>query len=330
LASAPLLLAVLVLGGACVPDEGPPAEAAEALARARARFAADQPFEAIPEVERAVELAPDWAEAHLALGKLLLTYSDVRFSTATIDRGRLDQAIEHLERACELDPRSADAALWAGRALFKADRFEDAERRLEAALALAPGHAQTLRELGFVQVAAGASTRAVETLSRAREDLPQDGELLLQLGNALEAEERLEEARDAYLAAAAANPAHPGPRSALAVLYGRLGDAEAAERMRQEFERCRAFGKRLTAASQQFEKNSRDPAACMGLAELYREAGMHPEAINWAARALRLDPAHEPARELLRQLEVPASGAETPGALVLDDPQPIAPVGGER
>jgi tetratricopeptide (TPR) repeat protein len=311
----------LAVGGACReeggtpsparPTETPPA-AKQALARARALFGEEKPFEAITEVEQAVALAPEWAEAHLSLGKLLLTYSNVRFSTATIDRARLEQAIEHLERACALDPTSAEAAYWAGLALAKGERIAEATRRFEETLALQADHGLALKELGVLFAGEGDSKRALEHLARARALLPKEDGLLLVLGLQLEAEERLEEARDVYLEACALNPAHPGPRSALAVLYGRLGDPAAAERMQKEFERCRAFGKRLTAASQHYDKNNRDPAACLGLAELYREVGMPDEAALWAGRALRIDPEHAPAKELLRALgrnvgEAPAS-----------------------
>jgi tetratricopeptide (TPR) repeat protein len=283
------------------------------MLRARELFAAEKPFDAIAEAETAAKLAPDWAETHLALGKLLLTYSDVRFSTATIDRGRLEQAINHLERACALDGQSADAAYWSGLALSKADRFEEAARRLESAVSKKPDHAQALKQLGQVRAAQGDAKGAIEALNRARVLLPKDAEIPLQLGLQLESEDRLEEARDAYLAACDMNRAHPGPRSALVVLYGRLGDKEAAENMKKEFERCRAFGKRITAASQYFDEHSRDPAACMGLAELYREAAMPDEAVNWAERALRLDPKHEPAIELLRKFGRPVKEPAEPG-----------------
>src|SRR5262249_34707139 len=147
----------------------------------------------------------------------------------------------------------------------------------------------------------------------ARARLPRDAEIPLQLGLQLEAEGRLEEARDAYLASYELNRGNPGPRSALAVLYGRLGDPAAAERMRLEFERCRAFGKRFTAASQAFEAHSRDPAACLALADLYVEMGIPEEAQRWAERALRLDPRHAPALALLNALRTPGGAPPAPG-----------------
>jgi tetratricopeptide (TPR) repeat protein len=177
---------------------------------------------------------------------------------------------------------------------------------------LNPEHGPALKELGFLYASEGDPARAIELLTRARARLPKDDELCLRLGLELEAEGRLEEARDALLAACKLNPAHPGPRSALAPLYARLGDAAMAERMREEYERCRAFGKRLTAASQNYDENSQDPAASMALAELYREVGMPSEAAQWARRALLLDAKHAPALKMLEELGQTGPGSSAP------------------
>jgi tetratricopeptide (TPR) repeat protein len=305
-----LLLAAGASCGNGEPPPGPNPDAVAAMARARKLFAGPRPFDALPELERAVELAPGWAEAHLSLGKFLLTYSKVHFASAVVDRARLEQAIMHLERACALDGNNAEAVYWAGRALAKADRGEEAERRLSRALALNPEHGLAMKELGALYASEGDSARAIELLTRARARLPKDDELLLELGLQLESEGRLEEARDALLAACKLNPAHPGPRAALAPLYGRLGDPALAERMHEEYERLRAFGKRLTDASQNYDKNGQDPAASMNLAELYLEIGMPYEASQWAKRALLLDAKYAPALEMLQRLGQPAGSSE--------------------
>jgi len=312
----PTLALLTLLGAAC--DEaataahgGPPLQAHEAFARARQAFAEDRPFDAIEEMRQALATAPDWAAAHLALGKLLLTYSDVRFSTATIDRGRLAEAIEHLERACALAPQDADAAYWAGVGLHKDARNEEAARFIETALRLRPGFAPAVKELGILYADEGDTPRAIARLEEARALLPKDDEVLFRLGMQLEGEERLEEARDAYVRAAELNRGHPGPRSRLIWIYRRLGDEKASEAMQKDFDRCRAFGKEVTAAAQNFDEHSREPEACMRLAELYHGVGMPDEARLWAERALRLDAEYAPARELLHALGEP-DGAQAP------------------
>jgi tetratricopeptide (TPR) repeat protein len=330
----PQLLSGLLLaaGASCAHEEPPPGpnpDAVAALARARVLFGGPRPFDALPEIERAVELAPAWAEAHLSLGKFLLTYSKIHFASAVLDRARLEQAIAHLERACALEENNVEASYWAGRALAKADRTEEAERRLERALTLNPEHGPSLKELGFLYASLGDPARAIELLTRARARLPKDDELYLRLGLQLEAEGRLEEARDALLAACKLNPAHPGPRSALAPIYARLGDPAMAERMREEYERCRAFGLRLTAASQSYDKNASDPAASVALAELYLEVGMPDEAAQWANRALLLDAKHAPALEMLRKLGRPKPEARDPEGETIEPLREIAPEEGE-
>jgi len=284
------------------------------MARARELYAQDLPFEAVAEMRAAVEADPDWVEARLGLGKLLVTYSDVRFSTATIDRGRLDQAIEQFQRACALAPQNAEAAYWAGLALRKADRIPEAQERLEEAVRLRPDYGPAVKELALLYAGEGRTLDAIAAFQKARGLLPKDDEILFQLGLQLENEDRLEEARDAFLASAELNRAHPGPRSGLIRIYLRLGDEQASQHMQAEFDRCRAFGKELTQASLYYDEHNREPGACMGLAELYRKVGMPAQAVLWAERALRLDPEHAPARELLLQLgQVEATPEGTTG-----------------
>lgn len=292
-------------GGSC--NEGkapaPPAEATAAFARARERFLAEDPVQAAEELRHAVALAPDWAEARLALGKLLLTLCAVRFSTATFDRACLDQAVAELERACALDPKSAEAAYWTGRALGKVPRIPEALARLETALALDPRHGLALKELGLLCAQEGDVVRSKEYLMRARELLPMDDEVLLQLGMLLESEEDLEEARAAFLRAVELNPAHPGPLTRLVWIYRRLGDVAASERTSAELDRCKEFGRRLTQAQQRFEANRRDPLACLRVAELYHEMKMDETARSWAERAQRLGPEYREPKEFLQRLD---------------------------
>jgi hypothetical protein len=102
-----------------------------------------------------------------------------------------------------------------------------------------------------------------------------------------------------------------------------------AERMREEYERCRAFGLRLTAASQSYDKNASDPAASVALAELYLEVGMPDEAAQWANRALLLDAKHAPALEMLRKLGRPKPEARDPEGETIEPLREIAPEEGE-
>ncbi len=292
----------------------PSQEARESFDRARHFFSVEDPVQAAEHLRRAVELAPDWPEARLGLGKLLMTLCAVRFSTATFDRACLEQAVVELERACALKPQNAEAAYWAGRALGKVPRIPEALARLETAISLDPAHGPAFKELGLLCAAEGDLARSEEYLTRARELLPKDDEILLQLGMQLESGEQLEEAKAAFLEAVRLNPAHPGPLTRLVWIYQRLGDAEAAQRTSAELTRCKDFGKRLTQATQRFEAIRRDSGAALGVAELYHEVGLSTTARAWAERALRLDANNAGASELLRKMGLDPKAALAPGA----------------
>lgn len=110
--------------------------AARALGRALATEGpAERRQEALPLFERAVELAPQDAEARIDLGFYLLT------------QGRTAEALPHLRSAAELRPDMADAHVVLGRALVQAGRFPEAISAFERALAIEPSHAGARHEL---------------------------------------------------------------------------------------------------------------------------------------------------------------------------------------
>jgi tetratricopeptide (TPR) repeat protein len=69
---------------------------------------------------RAVELEPDFAPAHLALGKLF------------VRQERWDEAAAAFERVTRLEPQSADARYQLGRVYVRLKRQADAQRELDA------------------------------------------------------------------------------------------------------------------------------------------------------------------------------------------------------
>ncbi len=119
--------------------------------------------EAVRAAERAVELAPELPEAHLALGTcfyMTLDYEDaldhLRIAESGLPgnaelmrwkayivrrRGGWEEALRDLTRARALDPRDADAALEVGFTLLNLRRYDEAERYFDSALALVPEYA---------------------------------------------------------------------------------------------------------------------------------------------------------------------------------------------
>jgi tetratricopeptide (TPR) repeat protein len=82
-------------------------------------------------LEKAAQLNPNLAEAHVLLG------------VRATDAGDLDSALEHLEQATRLLPRKSYAWYSLGYAQVKANQREAAARSLEAALRSATTAEQT-------------------------------------------------------------------------------------------------------------------------------------------------------------------------------------------
>jgi tetratricopeptide (TPR) repeat protein len=112
--------------------------AQEEFARGTASAQAGRMAEGIVALCRAVELKPDFPEAHYNLGA---AYRDV---------GNADAALAAYRRTAELVPKFADVHVDIASILRERRELEDAERSLRAALALKPNFPEALLELGNV------------------------------------------------------------------------------------------------------------------------------------------------------------------------------------
>jgi predicted Zn-dependent protease with MMP-like domain/Flp pilus assembly protein TadD len=90
------------------------------------------------------------------------------------DLGRSQRALPHLDRATAVLKEDADAAYERGVALYELSRFPEAEKAFERTLAIAPGDAWALHQLGLVAERRGDRKRAESLLARARTAAPQD------------------------------------------------------------------------------------------------------------------------------------------------------------
>lgn len=148
---------------------------------------------------RAIELNPQAAEAHLALG-LVAAVADWDWSTGLSEMtraqeaapssaevwywsggllsalGRHDEAVESTATALRLDPTSAvfnTAMAWR---LFQARRGEEAVAQAHRAIELAPGHYDAWDNLKWIQRTLGNEAEAVQAWIRAEELDNGDGE----------------------------------------------------------------------------------------------------------------------------------------------------------
>jgi predicted O-linked N-acetylglucosamine transferase (SPINDLY family) len=129
--------------------------AQEEFARGSAAAQAGRMAEGIAALRRAVELKPDYPEAHYNLGA---AYRDV---------GNAEAALAAYRRAAELVPKFADVHVDIASILRERRELEEAERSLRAALALRPNFPEALLELGNVHKGAGDWRAALEDFRRA-------------------------------------------------------------------------------------------------------------------------------------------------------------------
>jgi tetratricopeptide (TPR) repeat protein len=105
-------------------DARVPLEAREEFIKGRAAFLDEKVKEALPHLKRAIELYPDFFEAHYLLG------------TAYVKELRWEDAEAALRRALEIKPESTAVIFSLGEVYRRQKRYADAEKLLEDGLKL--------------------------------------------------------------------------------------------------------------------------------------------------------------------------------------------------
>jgi tetratricopeptide (TPR) repeat protein len=234
---------------------------------------------------RAVELAPELAAAHLALGYALLT-------------GRLDikGARAPYDRAAALGGGDADVLLLYALFCARDGRDADASKAVARALELDPVNARAWRAAGNVEYAARRHSEAIRLWQRALSIRPELSTVNALIGYALAALGKNAEARAALL-----KDGYDSFRLAgLAIVERRLGDMVAAQVARDRL--VKTLGE--SALYQQAQI-----AAQWGESEVALTALERARAVNDAGMVyLKTDPFLDPVRKsprftaLLRQI----------------------------
>ena len=226
---------------------------------------------------RAAALAPDRTEPLMALAGLLFT------------QGRAGEAAEHLRRARAMRPDDPAVLHNAAEALRQGGRRDGAIATYREALRIDPGFAPAHVGLGAALVDAERYAEAFESLSRAVA-LDMDAATAATAhhlaGRALWEQDRTTEAAVRFERAVELDPDHSEALDYLA--NWRFGQ--------QDYED--ALG--LYRARAALEPDDADVHANIGVTLYY--LGRHEEALANMDRALELDPDHETARRLARDL----------------------------
>jgi TolB-like protein/Tfp pilus assembly protein PilF len=169
------------------------------------------------EYKRALELNPDYAQAHNWYGGYL-TYT-----------GRFNEGVAEAMRARELDPLSLplNNAL-AGR-LLVAGRYDEALRQVQTTLELDEHFAPAHQTLGWVYLRGGKQDDAIREFQNALELAgAADTDIQLDLGFAYAVSGRTAEARRILASLQRLHQQGIVPAASLATLYGALGESNEA------------------------------------------------------------------------------------------------------
>ncbi len=149
-----------------------PKDSVEKLDDALEEFAGEIEANGIDRLEEALEIAPEFFEAHLELG-----FAEQR-------AGRREEAIASLVRADELNPASPEATTWLGRLYFETERFEEAVDTLTRRLGMGTPTVDDYFHIGSSYYKMGRFAEAEENLLHVGTLWPDEaGPSLLQLFN---------------------------------------------------------------------------------------------------------------------------------------------------
>jgi tetratricopeptide (TPR) repeat protein len=138
--------------------------------------------DAVQHYGRALELAPQRADARLGLGNALMK------------QGEIEKAEAQLRQAVAQRPGDVAARIAHARCLAKAGRAEESQKTLSEIVQASPDHVDALLELGTVELTAGAHAEALQHLQRAARLKPESREVIYAYANALKKNGRIEEA----------------------------------------------------------------------------------------------------------------------------------------
>ncbi len=205
---------------------------------------------AAAELERAVRLDPNHAEARLALGfalreagrperamaefaaavKLNPALEDARIALALAYRqaGKLEEAIAQCEAALKRNPKSAEANNWLGVFRLQKSRFNEAAADFRKAIELKPDFVRAWNNLGSALAQAGDVEASVGAFRKAVALDGADPQLRMNLGIALRGKGDADAALEEFQAVLRSDPDNADVHQQLALTLKQQGNLGAA------------------------------------------------------------------------------------------------------
>lgn len=219
--------------------------------------------DAIAETEKALELDPSLAKAHL---NLLILYAKT---------GKTEQAVEHYKALLALDPEEfPDAYYNYGVLLVEEGKLDEAEKAFRKTLAIAPSNDAAHNNLGYLLEREGKLEEAAIEYKKAIEANPGSRQAHFKLGRILVNQQRYAEAiEQLQQTLTPVDEDTPMYVYALGATYGRAGDrAQALHYLEQARELAVAHGQ--TALASEIEKDLERVKSLSKSSQLWRETGL--------------------------------------------------------
>ncbi len=184
--------------------------------------------EAIAHFQKALQIKPDYAEAHVNLGEALFQQGKVdeamihfqkalqirpdyaeahnNLGNALLQKGRVDEAITHLQKALQIIPGFVKARASFGNALLQKGNVDEAIVQYQTALQIKPDYAEAYNILGYALLQKGRVDEAMTQYQRALQINPDYAEAHVNLGNALCQKGKADEAMAHFQKALQINP----------------------------------------------------------------------------------------------------------------------------
>ena len=121
-------------------------------------------------LRRAIELDPDYAAAHSALGETF--HIAISMGWAEIPDEYWDRVVEQASEALRLDATDVRARILLGRKYIAYNQFDEAQKQIDRAIAINPSDADALAGRGNVLVWLGETDAAIESLEQALRSIP--------------------------------------------------------------------------------------------------------------------------------------------------------------
>jgi tetratricopeptide (TPR) repeat protein len=181
---------------------------------------------AFPELNRAVELAPDNYRAHTDLANLLVTVRNPDGSTVP---DTLKQAKVHLDILRDKQPNSPEThEAWANYYGAQSN-IAAAMQEMQQAIAADPNRSESYLLLALFQLRSNLPDQAESNFKKAAETDPKAINAQLALGGFYQSRNRLPEAEAQYKHAIGVAPKNPAPRAALVRLLMQEGKKDETE-----------------------------------------------------------------------------------------------------